>query len=498
MNFPSLIYGVFLLSVIGMYWALQQRTARLWILVVASVAFYASLQLQYVPFILAITLVNFWLGMALSAPLNWRIANEDWESAQQDWSQRKLYLLWIGISLNVLLLFGFKYIPFVLNTVGNLFGLSLAQTQALWINENLIVPLGISYFCFESIAYLVDVYRGAPPSDRFSEFAAYKLFFPKITSGPITRYHAIANQFKTLQFPNLETATEGLWLIALGAIKKLLIADRIAVYVNLSADSLARAGSGDIWLLTFAYGLQLYFDFSGYVDIARGSAMLLGLTLPLNFNFPYMATSIADFWRRWHMSLGDWLRNYLYFPLGGSRQGLWRTCLNLLIVMVIAGFWHGAAWGFIIWGTLHGIALAVHRLNAAWAEKYPVLKSFWSSVPGVAIAWLVTQFTVFGTWLFFRLPQWNQFSLAIQRLWGHSADVQFAQKVYMETLGFNRPQFTILLLGIMALMGLIYGIQRLLKLQLNWPVKLLLIPLCFFVAWILSPSETIPYIYFDF
>ncbi len=498
MNFPSFIYGFFLLSLIGIYWAFPQQKARLWILLVASVIFFASLQVLYLPFIVALTLANFWLGNALTVPLDWRIPNEEWESAQQDWSRKQLSLLWFGIGLNLLLLFGFKYIPFVLNTMGGLLGISLLQTQAQWVSDSLLIPLGISYFCFESIAYLVDVYRGAPPSNSFIEFAAYKLFFPKITSGPITRYHDISAQFETLKFPNLESTTEGLWLIAMGSVKKLLIADRIALYVNLSFDNLARAGSADIWLTTFAYGLQLYFDFSGYVDIARGSAMLLGLKLPINFNFPYMSTSIADFWRRWHITLGDWLRNYLYFPLGGSRRGLKRTCLNFIIVMLLGGLWHGAAWGFIIWGGLHGVALAVHRLVAKASEKRPALTAFWSSIPGVAIAWLITQFMVFGTWLFFRLPAWSDFSLAMQRLWGYTADVQFAQKVYVETLGFSRPQLAILLGLIMALMALLYGFQRTLKLQLNWPVKLLLVPLCFFIAWILSPSEAVPYIYFDF
>ena len=169
----------------------------------------------------------------------------------------------------------------------------------------------------------------------------------------------------------------------------------------------------------WAYGLQLYLDFSGYVDMARGSAVLLGFDLPQNFDFPYFSTSIADFWRRWHMTLGDWLRNYLYFPLGGSRQGLLRTCLNLMIIMAIAGLWHGAAWGFIVWGLLHGIALVVHRLTDALSNQVTWLKRAWQSLPGVVLAWALTQSTVFSTWIFFRLPDLKDSWLVVQRLWGH-------------------------------------------------------------------------------
>ncbi|MFM8006812.1 MAG: MBOAT family O-acyltransferase, partial [Dolichospermum sp.] len=194
------------------------------------------------------------------------------------------------------------------------------------------------------------VYRGHPPAAKFIEFATYKLFFAKLISGPITRYHHLQFQFNTLQFPTIDKTAEGLWLIARGAVKKGIFADNLGIFVDLCFGNLQRAGSTDLWLATFAYGLQLYLDFNGYVDIARGSALLFGLVLPENFNFPYFSTSIADFWRRWHITLGDWLRNYLYFPLGGSRRGLIRTCGNLLIVMLLAGIWHGSAWGFIVWG----------------------------------------------------------------------------------------------------------------------------------------------------
>lgn len=468
----------------------------MWILLVASLVFYASFQVQYIPLLLAGTWINFCIGQALSTPPDWRI--ENWQFAQQDWNRRRLKLLWFGIALNILLLFGFKYVPFTLTTIGEIAGWSEAQGIAQWTSSNLIAPLGLSFFCFECISYLVDVYRGAPAAQQLLKFSTYKLFFAKLLSGPITRYHAMMGQMQHQTRPSVDRVAEGLWLIACGAIKKGLLADNIGILVDLSFQNLQRAGSVDLWLATFAYGLQLYLDFSGYVDMARGTAVLLGFNLPQNFNFPYFTTSIADFWRRWHITLGDWLRNYLYFPLGGSRQGLFRTCFNLLLVMAIAGFWHGAAWGFVVWGGLHGVALVIHRITDAISNRSETLKRFWHRPTGVASAWLLTQLTVFGAWIFFRLPNLKDSWLVVQRLFGHPADAQFAQKVYLEAIGLQPLQITLLLFLLVAVMGVAYSFERLLKLQLNWNVKLMLVPACLFAVWLFAPQGGLPYIYFDF
>ncbi|MGB7485574.1 MAG: MBOAT family protein [Phormidesmis sp.] len=489
---PSILYGFYLVVLVTLYWSVPGKQFRLWMLLIASVVFYASLPTaQYVPLMLMLVALNFGLGKVLAAPLDWRIPNEAWQYAQADWTRRRTWLLTLGVSLNVLLLLGFKYVSPGLSMLG--FEGLVAGPVAAWI-----MPLGLSFFTFECIAYLVDVYRGSPASNSFLEFAAYKLFFPKLISGPITRYHKFAAQLKSTNFPPISQNVEGLWLIAAGAVKKLLIADNIGQMVNLSAESLSRAGSGDIWLLAFAYGLQLYFDFSGYVDVARGSALLLGFNLPQNFNFPYFATSIGDFWRRWHMTLGEWLRNYLYFPLGGSRRSLARTCLNLMIVMLIAGAWHGDRWGFIVWGSIHGLALIIHRLSAAISEKVSVVEKMWSSPPGVLLAWGLTQLTVFFGWIFFRLPNLGDASLAMQHLFGHRADVQFAQKVYLDAGGLSRSQVSLLLLALMGCMTIAYIFQQGFKLQISWPIKMLLLPLCVYWAWILAPEMASPFIYFDF
>ncbi|QQE67085.1 membrane-bound O-acyltransferase family protein [Leptolyngbya sp. BL0902] len=495
MILPSITYALFLISVIGIFWALESSRARLWLLLVASLVFYASLQVQYLLLMVALLLVTFFIGTALVAPMDWRTPNARWQVAEQGWNRRRRWLLGLGIGANVLLLLGFKY----LEGIGRLLGwtgISLARLDDTF--TGLVMPLGLSFFVFECIAYLVDVYRGSPAAVNIVDFGAYKLFFPKLISGPITRFHPFLEQVERPRDPGLNGVVEGLWLIAYGAVKKLLLADHIAILVNLSFDNLPRAGSADIALAVFAYGLQLYLDFSAYVNIARGSALLLGINLPENFDAPYFTTSLATFWRRWHMTLGDWLRNYLYFPLGGSRQGLGRTCVNLMIIMLIAGIWHGNNWGFVIWGGIHGAGLVIHRLMQSLGKAVPAMAAFWLSLPGTILGWMITQGLVFSSWLFFRLPDPQQFTLALQRLAGTTADPQFVQGVYLESLGFSYGQLWLLLGGLFGLMGIAYALRRGLKLELSWPVKLLLIPLFSLLAWLLAPAETLSYIYFDF
>ncbi|MEB3339863.1 MBOAT family O-acyltransferase [Okeania sp.] len=503
MTFISFNYTLFLLIVLGIYWLTPRQSGRVFILLVASLIFYGTFQLQYIPLILIITLFNFYLAQAIGEPEDWRIANTQW-------NRRRLLLLWLGIICNVLLLLSFKYIPFLLNIIGIIYNLPKILETANWVDDNVTAPLGLSFFCFECLAYLIDIYRGAPAAASWLEFTSYKLFFPKLISGPITRYHYLQNQLgmtgkknsevlvkiPALKFPNLEKVTEGIWLIATGAAKKALIADNLGIFVDLSFSNLQRAGSGDLWLATVAYGLQLYLDFSAYVDIARGSAFLMGLNLPQNFDFPYFSKSIAEFWRRWHTTLGDWLRNYLYFPLGGSRVGLFGTCLNLLIVMLIAGIWHGAAWGFIVWGIWHGLGLVIHRLVDSFSKQFN-LKKVWESWLGILLSWLLTQGMVFGGWIFFRLPNLRDSIWVIEHWWGYDADVQFADKVYLEVMGLERLQLVWLICVVVVAMVVNFWFHRGLKLQLNWHLKVLLVPVFLFTVWLLAP-EGLPYIYFDF
>jgi len=499
MKFISIFYGIFLLSVLVIYWNIYLANLRLWILLIASILFYSSLHIRYLPLILILTFINFRLGLIISnntssenSSQDSYLSQEDWQFTQADLNRTRLKILWIGIAFNLFILLGFKCI----NHLQNLF-FSLSNHSHELIHK-VVSPLGISFFTFECIAYLIDVYRGSPATTKFIEFATYKLFFAKLISGPITRYHHLELQFNALKFPSIDRIAEGLWLIGRGAVKKGIFADNLGIFVDLCFGNLQRAGSTDLWLATFAYGLQLYLDFNGYVDIARGSALLFGLVLPENFNFPYFSTSIADFWRRWHITLGDWLRNYIYFPLGGSRCGLIRTCGNLLVVMLVAGIWHGSAWGFIVWGLLHGIALAIHRLTSFLSDRFTILKLLWQNPLGIVFAWLLTQIMVFTSWIWFRLPNLQDSTLVIQHLWGHPADQQFAEKLYVQALNITQYQFFYLLASIALLMTVSYSFKQGMKLDLSWPMKIVLVPLCFYAVWLLAPQGSLPYIYFDF
>jgi alginate O-acetyltransferase complex protein AlgI len=508
MKFISPAYAIFLCITLIFYWGIaKQQNQKLWVIVISSICFYISFhQLQYFPVILAMILVNYWIGKILleSQIIEYKEIQDRlgddyfWRWLPRGKQQRKRVLIF-GIAFNILLLIAAKYIPFIVSIFAPINPAEI-QPIAIWLKTNFLPPLGISFLSFESAAYLIDVYKGSPATGNLLKYAAYKSFFPKLVSGPITHYHQFAPQLNNLRFPTIERLTEAGWLIASGAIKKTLIADNLAIFIKLVFDpnNLERAGSIDLWLAIFAYGLQLYLDFSGYVDIVLGTAILFGVNLPANFNFPYMSTSIADFWRRWHISLGNWLRDYIYFPLGGSRLGLVRTCLNLFLLMLISGLWHGADWGYIVWGTIHGIALVIHRLTQTLSERVESLARFWRSSLGNIVGWFLTQLLVFVTWIWFRLPNLSQSNLVLQHLWGYPRDAQFATKIYVESLKLADSQVLLILIGIILAMMLAYLFDRVLKLNFNWHLKLTLIPLCLYIVWLLSPAESLAFIYFDF
>lgn len=456
-------------------WLLPSQALRLMGVLAASLVFYGLLQPSALLLIVVLTVLNGLLAQGIAR-------------STVAVGQRRLWL-GLGIGLNLLALISFKYLP------GGLLSLGL---RGVWLEawSQWPMPLGLSFYCFESIAYLVEVFRGLPPAGLLT-FASYKLFFPKLIAGPLTAFQTLRLQWQR-PFWQGDRLVDGLWLIALGSFKKLVLADRLAQPVNLIFENLTHAGSFDLWLAILAYGLQIYLDFSGYTDIARGSALLLRIWLPENFDAPYLSTSIADFWRRWHMTLGRWLREYLYIPLGGSRTGLARTCINLVFVMLLAGLWHGAAWGFLVWGLVHGVALAVQRLNQAIRWRWSVYDSLWKLPSGTALGWLLTLMTVFLSWIFFRLPQPSEFSWCIQNLWFNPGDVQFLQKIYFEGLGYSRQGVLILVAGLAGIIGAVEAPVRHFQLKVGMTVKMgILIPLIY-VTLLFRAEGVQTFIYFDF
>lgn len=268
------------------------------------------------------------------------------------------------------------------------------------------VPLGLSFFTFQQIWYLKEVYAGTMEPVSGPDYLLYAFFFPTVTSGPILKPQKFFPQLEqgTFLHPDWEDAAAGLYGIAVGTGKKMLLADPLGVVVNNGWGALSEMSAPAAWLIILGYTLQLYFDFSGYCDIAAGCARLLGIRLPRNFDSPYRALSVGEFWKRWHISLTDFLRECLYFPLGGSRKGALRTYWNILIVFLVSGIWHGAGWTFIVWGALHGLAQITERLWGKGRERLPK-----------ALRWGMTFLFVNLAWVFFRAPDFSSAALLLRR-----------------------------------------------------------------------------------
>ncbi len=380
MLFNSLEYLVFLpLSWIA-FWSAPPHW-RVHVMLVASYLFYASWSVPYAALIFGLVVLNYAFGLLLGRA-----------------SRRRGRLLAAFISADLLVLAIFKYFDFGISSVASganwLFGLTLDPPLL-----RLVLPLGISFFTFEFIHYLVDIYRGDLPVHSFSKFHVFSAFFPTQIAGPIKRFQEFVPSLASLDRFDAALAREGLWLIGRGLTKKVLLGDRMAVWVNdgFRAAADGAIGTTDAWVTALAFALQIYFDFSGYTDIARGSAALFGFRIPINFDMPYLATSLADFWRRWHISLSSWLRDYVFIPLGGSRRPAPVVMLNLFVTFVLCGLWHGAAANFVVFGVVWGVGMAL-----AWAWHR------WIRLPAHPLVsaggWFVTMTFYVASLAIFRAP----------------------------------------------------------------------------------------------
>jgi alginate O-acetyltransferase complex protein AlgI len=375
--FNSLEYLIFLPVTWILFWAIPSR--RIELLLVASYVFYASWSIPYAAMIFGLVVVNYLFGLALGRVVGHR---------------GMILAAFIAFDLGVLAIF--KYLDF---GIGSFAAAASSVTGTQWQPTffHIVLPLGISFFTFEFIHYLVDIYRGDVPVHSFSKFHIFGAFFPTQIAGPIKRFQQFVPALASLQKFDAPLAGEGLWLIGRGLAKKVLLADVLAPYASSGFNSAAAGAitTGDAWVATLAFSLQIFFDFSGYTDIARGSAALFGFRIPINFDAPYLATSLSDFWRRWHISLSSWLRDYVFIPLGGSRRSRLVVTRNLLITMLLGGLWHGAAWHFVAWGGLWGVGLAVHH---ALRSRLSIP----TTIPTLVIGWLFTQVFVLVGWVLFR------------------------------------------------------------------------------------------------
>jgi len=380
--FNSLQYLVFLPTVFLLFWIIPQRL-RVPLLLVSSYVFYMSWRPIYGLLILGLTLGNFFLVPFIAR-------------------STKHKKLWVGIvvALNLITLGVFKYANFAAGTVTdcfNFFGLTVRQPHL-----HIILPLGISFFVFEFIHYAVEVYRGKPVVTSLPAFALFASFFPTQIAGPIKRYQDFIPQ---LGYPGKfkwEYLDQGMQLILMGLFKKVIIADNLALVAQAGFSHPESFSAVDLWLITYAFAFQIFFDFAGYTDIARGSAMLFGYKVPINFNLPYLAANVADFWHRWHISLSTWLRDYLFIPLGGSRGTRSQTYRNLFITMALGGLWHGAAMHFLVWGAYQGILLIAHREYGRALEAAGVAERLLKSKIYHALSVVFTFHLVCIGWVFFR------------------------------------------------------------------------------------------------
>ena len=308
-------------------------------------------------------------------------------------------LLAAGIVVNIALIFYFKYFHFVVDNANRIL-------QTNFHIENIALPLGISFFTFQQISYLVDSYRGETKDYNFIEYVAFVSFFPQLVAGPIVLHKELIPQFRNpVKKVDSDMLAHGIYIFAAGMFKKVIMADTLGLAVDWAWSNLALLSSLEIILVTITYTFQIYFDFSGYCDMAIGISKMFGLTLPQNFNSPYKATSILDFWKRWHMTLTRFLTQYIYIPMGGNRKGTFRTYTNILIVFLISGIWHGANWTFILWGILHGIAQVLNR----------IFEKTWNKCHS-AFQWICTFCFVNVMWLLFRAESIGQAASLLKRI----------------------------------------------------------------------------------
>jgi len=354
--------------------------------------FYCWWKIEYLPLILGSILFNYTLGVQLA------------KQTEFNRFSRKSILLF-GIIVNIVLLGFYKYTDFVVDNLNDVIDANIPLLD-------LTLPLAISFFTFQQIAYLVDSYRGETKDPDFLHYAVFVTFFPQLIAGPIVHHKEMMPQFddlnnKAVNYKNIST---GLFIFSAGLFKKVVIADTFAFWATSGFDHAVTLNFIDAWVTSLSYSLQLFFDFSGYTDMAMGAALFFNIKLPVNFNSPYRALNIQDFWRRWHITLSRFLRDYVYIPLGGNRQGQFRTHVNLMTTFLIGGLWHGAGWTFIFWGFLHGLAIIIHRLWQVMGCKC-----------NRVLAWFITFNFVNLTWVFFRAENWVDAIKVLRGMFGFEA-----------------------------------------------------------------------------
>ena len=445
-------------------------------LVLASYLFYASWTWEFLPLLMFTTVFDYILANKMS-------------SAESPYVRKGLCFL--GVSMGLLLLAIFKFRVFIHNTAIIIINAHSHMSLLAWEPIETI-PLGISFYTFESISYLVDVYRRRCQTARnLLDYSLFISFFPHLLAGPIVRPNDLLPQFHALGRPSRDQLGWGLSLVTIGLFQKIVVADQMAHIADNIFASSGRCGCLEMWIGSFAFGLQIYCDFSGYSCCAIGLALMLGLVINQNFNAPYAAVGLSDFWRRWHISLSTWLRDYLYIPMGGNRCGNLRTLVNLMVTMFLGGLWHGASWTFAVWGLVHGMFLVVQRLLVRWCS-YRMKEIFASSWAQLALCGC-TFLLVDLSWVLFR-----------------TRTIGSVGQEYLTMLGYGVPQHGVKVLPseifeVATLVFCVFALHWRVRLKGTWAMwadlgwKFRSMLLCAMIMLILlTPGEKIDFIYFQF
>ena len=469
MLFSSGTFWVLFLVFIPVYSLLKRRLWQMIVFVVAfSFYFYYKSSGVFVVLLFATSLFD-WLLSRLLVRL-------------KSVTARKLCVA-CSLTASLGILGYFKYANFFLWNISAMVG---ANFQPL----DLILPVGISFYTFQSISYIVDVYKGrVAPTHTWLEYAFFLSFFPALVAGPIVRADYFLPQIRENRHATRDEVYMGFWLIILGVVKKAIIADYIAQYNDLIFQSPTGYSGFETVMGIIGYTMQIYCDFSGYSDMAIGIALIMGFRLAQNFNFPYKSQNLTDFWRRWHISLSTWLRDYIYIPLGGNRKGTRRTYINNFATMLIGGLWHGAAWKFVFWGAMHGAGLAVHKASKPWLD---CLGSSW---PVKALSWFVTMTVVALLWVFFRADSWTDSWLIIK-----NAFTDFSLD-YALPFASARMLWLIMMLVIIVAHTLptnFWGKAAAAFVKSPWIIKLLIFIVVVQLVIELRGEDVAPFIYFQF
>ena len=398
MRFNSIGFVVFFAVVYGLYLVLHHR-AQNWLLLLASNYFYGCWDWRFLSLLWLTMGIDYYCGLKIHRARDERV--------------RRFFIV-LSMTSNLGILFFFKYFGFFAESLRLLFARFGVELD--WVTLNIVLPVGISFYTFQSMSYTLDIYRRQlEPTSDVLDFVVFVTYFPQLVAGPIERASHLLGQVQRPRIINYTMVREGAWLILFGYFKKVVIADNMAPLVAAVFDHPGEAHGLSIALAVVAFAFQIYGDFSGYTDIARGISKLMGFDIMLNFRMPYFALNPQEFWKRWHISLSTWLRDYLYIPLGGNRGGEWMTYRNLFLTMLLGGLWHGAAWHFVAWGVFHGLLLIAHRLAEPVLGRIRPAGAFgqrmwwWFRLASFFV------FTCFG-WLLFRVDQLSDVPLLLGNL----------------------------------------------------------------------------------